>query len=60
MTKFVSPAALAKCWGYHETTIVRLIKSGQIPAVKLGRRYLVDPDLAERSLPPAATKEPGK
>jgi excisionase family DNA binding protein len=36
--KWLSPHTLAQRWGVHKETILRLVRSGELPAHKVNRR----------------------
>lgn len=48
--KLVTVDELTQTICLPRTTIWRYIREGYIPAVQIGRRYLVDPDEAIRAL----------
>ena len=45
--KFLTVQDVVEATGQHRTTVVRLIAQGRIPACRLGRRILIDPDFLE-------------
>ena len=44
-SKFISIDQVAARWGVHPRTVRRMIKSGRLAAVQVGRQYRISPDV---------------
>ena len=46
--QLLSPGALAARWEYHPESIRRLIRSGKVPAIRLGNRLRISLEAIEK------------
>ena len=48
MTNYITPAEAARLAGVNPQVIYRLLREGQIPAIRVGRQWRIPADFLER------------
>ncbi len=55
--RLLTPEEVADMFGFHEESVRRLCRQGKLPAAKVGRKWLFDPDILERWIEAGGTPD---